>query len=67
MMTIMVERIEDLIRDEIAKQAQNDDVLLFDPPSGLVDGTLNLQRVAEAVIQAVAPEQESDAKLELAT
>jgi hypothetical protein len=45
----IIEEIEILIREEIARQADNDEVLLFDAISGMVDGVLDVRRVATAI------------------
>jgi hypothetical protein len=53
----MIEEIEVLIRAEIARQANDDDVLLFDDISGMVDGVLDVRSVATAVQGAVASQR----------
>jgi hypothetical protein len=50
----MIEEIEVLIRVEIERQACNDEVLLFDSISGMVDGVLDVRGVATAIEGAVA-------------
>jgi hypothetical protein len=49
-MSDAVDRIECVIREEITRQAQvANDVLLFDPISGMLDGPLDIHALAKAL------------------
>ena len=50
-----VERITRLIMDEFARQPLDDDVLLFDPVSGMVDGVLDVHAMAGKIAEAIEP------------
>jgi hypothetical protein len=53
----MIEDIELLIRTEIERQATDDDVLLYDNLSGMVDGVLDVRSVATAVEGAISSQR----------
>jgi hypothetical protein len=53
----MIEEIEVLIRAEVARQVNDDNVLLFDDISGMVDGVLDVRSVATGVQGAVASQR----------
>jgi hypothetical protein len=54
-MSDRVERVAQIIRDEMARQARNDEVLLFDPKSGMVDGVIDIHALAGKIAEAVEP------------
>jgi hypothetical protein len=52
----VVERIERIIREELSRQARNDDILLYDDAAGMVDGVFDVQGLARALRQALLAE-----------
>jgi hypothetical protein len=48
-----MQNMELIIRAEIERQAVDEDVLLFDSISGMVDGVLDVRSVADAIKDAV--------------
>lgn len=53
-MSDRVDRIARIIRDELTRQALDDDVLLFDR-SGMIEGVLDVHALAGKIAEAIAP------------